>query len=317
TMYSYWAYDLRIISDLQLPELIGSAELRPDVTIKFGTVEHKPEAVDYEGTFRYHINGAEAYFFWDKVASFRVRDGNEVTIELRSGVEEELVRLLLLGAVFSVLLYQRGLLALHASAIAINDCAVAFMGGKGWGKSTLAATLHARGHYLLADDLVALKFDDRENPLVLSGFPQIKLWPDAIASLGEDPETLPRVASRYDKRARRSTERFSQRRFPLKGIYVLAEGAIPECIPTQPQEAITQLIANSHIARFGKQVLKGIDASLHLHQCVDLARAVPVYRLKRPLDLSHVASVAKIVEQQFGYGIEPTEIESLSLLPSA
>lgn len=316
-MYSYRAYDLRIDSDFELPELIVSAEGGPDVTIKLGEVEPKPQAVDYEGIFRYQISAAEAYFFWDEVASFRVRDGNEVIIEPRAGVEEDLVRLLLLGAVFSVLLSQRGLLVLHASAVAINDCAVVFMAGKGWGKSTIAATLQARGHYLLADDLVALKFDGGENPVVLPGFPQIKLWPEAVASLGEDPEKLPRVASRYEKRARRCTERFSQRLFPLKGIYVLAAGVIPKCTPIQPQEAISQLIANSHIARFGKQALRGIEASLHLRQCVDLARAVPVCYLERPVGLTMLPSAAKLVEENIGLKIEQTEIESLSLLPSA
>jgi hypothetical protein len=314
-MYSYNAYDLTIDSDLRLPELIGSSGGKPDVTITLGKVEQKSESVDYQGVFRYHIGAGEASFFWNEIAFFRVRGGNEIMIEPHAGAEVELVRLLLLGAVFSVLLYQRGLLVLHASAVAIDDHAVAFIGGKGWGKSTIAATLHARGHYLLADDLVALKFDDREIPVVLPGFPQIKLWPEAIASLGEDPESHPRVASRYEKRSRRSNERFSQRLLPLKHIYVLAEGDITESIPIQPQEAITHFIANSHIARFGKQVLHGVEASLHLHQCADLARAVPFSRLRRPMGFPLLPLAAKLVEEQLRHKINEPEAESLSLSP--
>jgi len=53
----------------------------------------------------------------------------------------------------------------------------------------MAATLYARGHYLMADDVVALDLGDPTRPLVFPVF-QFKFWPEAAASaLGDDPET--------------------------------------------------------------------------------------------------------------------------------
>src|SRR2546426_9378375 len=37
-----------------------------------------------------------------------------------------------LGPVLAVLLHQRGRLVLHASGVALDGCAVAFLGGSGW-----------------------------------------------------------------------------------------------------------------------------------------------------------------------------------------
>ena len=45
---------------------------------------------------------------------------------------------------------------LHASAVALGGHAIAFVGGMGFGKSTLAAQLMLRGGRLIADDVVAL-----------------------------------------------------------------------------------------------------------------------------------------------------------------
>ena len=145
-----------------------------------------------------------------QVGAFLVRGGKEIIVDAISGVEESLIRLPLLGMVLAAVLQQRGLLVLHASAVAFNGDAVAFLGGSGWGKSTLAATLYARGHPLVADDLVAVDVGGRENPIVLPGFPQLKLLPEAAAaSLGDDAELLPRLASGFDKRSHRAANEFS------------------------------------------------------------------------------------------------------------
>ena len=63
------------------------------------------------------------------------------------------VRAYLLGTIFVVLCQQRGLLPLHASAIAAESGVVAFLARSGQGKSTLAAHLAQRGFRVLADDV--------------------------------------------------------------------------------------------------------------------------------------------------------------------
>ena len=296
-MYCYKSYGLGIHSALPLPELVATAEIETNVSIQIGLVDLSlPDTIPMTGYF--HVSAQKAYFFWEGIGKFLVQDGKEIIIEPFPGVEERLIRLPLLGTVLAVLLYQRGFLVLHASAVAINDGVVAFLGGKGQGKSTMAATLYARGHYLMADDLVALNLADPVLPLVLPGFPQFKLWPEAVIStFGDDPETLPQLAPGYEKRARRAIDRFSHKSLPLKYLCVLSKGPALVLKPLQPQEAIVQLIANSYIARFGNQLLQGIDASAHLSQCASLIKTVPVYCLERPHSLPLLPAVAQLIEK--------------------
>jgi serine kinase of HPr protein (carbohydrate metabolism regulator) len=51
------------------------------------------------------------------------------------------------------------------------------------GKSTLAVALSARGHAMVADDIVAVNCDC-PFPVVFPGFPQLKIWPETVKYSG-------------------------------------------------------------------------------------------------------------------------------------
>jgi hypothetical protein len=297
--YSYFVYGLGIHSRLPLPEFVAVSEVETDVVIELGNVSQFLSDNRYaQGSFHMTATPQEACLSWDRLGTFLVRSGRQIIVEPFPKAEEKLVRLPLWGAVLAVLLHQRGLLVLHASAVAINGEAIAFIGGKGHGKSTTAATMYARGHKLLADDVVALDLSNSAGPMVLSGIPQFKLWPEAVSSIGDDPELLPQIFSGCEKRARRVTDRFSKGPLPLKGIYTLSEGPTPEIKFLPPQEAIVELIRNSYVSRFGKRLLHGVGAATHFRQCTSLANRVPAYRLNRPNSLPLLPAVAQLVEEQ-------------------
>ena len=71
-----------------------------------------------------------------------MRGGQEVIVEPSPDADERAVRLCLLGPIVALIPHQRGRLILHASAVAVGGDAIAFLGGQGWGKSTIAAALH-------------------------------------------------------------------------------------------------------------------------------------------------------------------------------
>jgi len=294
-MYRYKAYGLGIHSALPLPELMAVAEIGLDVAIRWGKVDPWPARIDERG-LNFRITGEEAYFFWDAVGAFRVQRGQEIVIDPSPGVEEQLIRLPLLGAVLAVLLYQRGALVLHSSAIAVNDAAIAFLGIKGSGKSTMAAALCMRGHQLVADDLVAVDAHDATNPLALPGFAQIKLWPAmATVVLGDEAEVLPLLHSQSEKRAWQITSRPMQAPVPLSCIFALGRGSSPHIELLRPQETMIQLIANLYAARFGQQLLR-TQGARHFLQCAELARTVPTYQLKWPLSLDSLHETVRLVE---------------------
>lgn len=304
-MYKYTAYGLSIDSTIVLPELQTSAHVSADVVIQFGKLKESPPEISSEGSY-YHINQEKAICFWDIVGTFLVRDGKEIIIDPLPGVDEQIIRLPLLGAVLAVLLYQRGFLILHSSGVAINGGVVAFIGAKGWGKSTMAATLYGRGHDMMADDVVALDLSGVGSPVVLPGFPQFKLWPEAATSaLGDDPQMLPQLHSQVEKRIRRVNDRFAQQPLPLKRIYVLGGGKAPQIKPLQPQAAIAHIIGNSYIAMLsGKQFVTSAGSANHLHQCTNLIKNVPIYRLERPRSLSLLPAIAQLVEEDIASDID-------------
>jgi hypothetical protein len=212
-------------------------------------------------------------------------------VEPAPGVREEVLRLFLLGPALAVLLYQRGLLVLHASAVAMDGGVVAFLGGSGWGKSTIAASLHQRGYSLVADDAVAVQIEG-DRITAWPGYPRIKVWPDTALALGHPEESLPRLHPQGEKRDLRVSGGAPQAALPLRCLYVLEEGPHYEIASYGKQQAWMELVRHS----YGIRLRHAVDAAAHFSRCVTLAKAVPVRRLIRPRDFSALSALVRLVE---------------------
>ncbi|MBW4577935.1 MAG: hypothetical protein KME08_22130 [Aphanothece sp. CMT-3BRIN-NPC111] len=296
-MFSYLAYGLGIHSQLPLPELV-SGEATTDVVIQLGKVTFCQSDLTRRESHT-QVTAAEAKLFYKNVGTFLVRGGREIIIDPVLGVEERVLRLFILGSALGVLLHQRGLLVLHSSAIAVNDTAVAFLGGSGWGKSTTAGAFHRRGYAVMADDVVAVQMD-AGYPMLFPGFPRLKLWPEAAVYLGDDLETLPQLHPDLEKRNRSTTEGFSQDFIPLKRIYVLAEGESQAIEVLKPQEAFKELVGHSYAVGLLKAT--GTTSS-HFRQCIKLANCLPICRLIRPRSLLELPALTQMVEADLANAI--------------
>ncbi len=297
-MRHYSAYGLSIRSTLSLPELtpgVGPSADSGDVTMQFGTVQPRPSQLDESG-FGFRATADEACHVVEKVGAFLVRGGREILIDPAPGVEERLLRLSLLGPVMALILHQRGLLVIHGSVVARGDRAVAFLGKNGWGKSTIAAGLHAKGYDLVTDDVAAIRLEP-EGPSVIPGFPQVKLWPEAATLLGESPESLPILHPDFDKRGFRAERGFSLAPRRLERIYALASGPAPAIEPLEPREACFELLGHWYGHRFGGGLLQNGSAALHLRQCAELANRVSMRRLVRSGGSTTLLHLADLVDE--------------------
>jgi hypothetical protein len=293
-MFSYITYGLRVNSELPLPELLPS-EGTADAIISLGSLN--PPSLEATSTNCYcHISAEAAYLFWEEAGTFLVRGGREIIVDPIPGVEERVLRLYILGAALGLLLHQRGLLVLHASTVALDGSAIAFVGERGWGKSTTAGALHVRGHRIIADDITAVDLDNTSSPMVLPGFGQLKLWPEAATALGSSPETLPQLHPQFEKRAYPITKKFSSTPLPLKSIYILDAGPVLEIEHLPAQEALPALMPHWYCARFGAQMLQATGISSHFLKCTHLVNHVSVYRLHRQRSLSMLDAIAQLVE---------------------
>ena len=303
-MYSYVAYGLGIRSELPLPELVAG-EAPADVVLRLGRVDRVPALELDRGGSGCWATAEEACRFMAGVGTVLVQSGRQIIVDPAVGVEDRVLRLSILGPAFALVLHQRGRFVLHASAVESTGSAVAFMGGSGWGKSTLAAALHARGCGIVADDLTAITVG-AEGPTVFPGFPQLKLWPEAVVSLGGAPETMPQLHPLFEKRARQAIRGFSNKLLPLRRIYVLAEGAVPAIEPPlRPRDALLELMSHWYGSRFGDRLLQ-VDgaAGSHFLQCAALANSVTVRRLRRSRPLQALLDLARMVEDDLAHDRE-------------
>jgi len=197
TCLDYAAYGLIWRMPLACPELraapVGSVA---DVTVRYGELPPPPAHAVAAGPLR-QVTPGEARFGLPGVARLLVRGGNEILIERQA--DDEMIRLLLVGTGAALLLHQRGLLPLHASAVVAPAGAILFMGHSGAGKSTLLGEFLRRGYPMLAEDLAAVRLDAEGAAWVEPGVQITKLWADSAAELGQSTDGLPRVRPELEK----------------------------------------------------------------------------------------------------------------------
>ena len=293
-MYTYLAYGLHIYSSIELPELTSCQSATADITIKFEKLESNP-LKNNSSYYCFKLGNEGLYLFWHEIGTILISNGKEIIIDPIPNFEERRLRLFILGAAIGTLLHQRGYTVLHASAVAINNNAVVFTADKGRGKSTMAAALHARGHDLIADDVVAIDFDAREQPIVYPAFPQLKLWPDAVAHLGQNPDDLPKLSNKFEKREYISKADFVKQPLKLQQIFVLGQDDEIAVKQLFPQQIILYLLRNTYVARFGATLLPR-DTS-QLSKLSKLVNHVSINRLVRPKSLELLSQVAETVEK--------------------
>jgi hypothetical protein len=112
---------------------------------------------------------------------------------------EETIRHLLLDQVIPRVLAHHDQIVLHASAIAINGAAIAFVGESGAGKSTLATSFHENGHALLTDDSLLVKWEGHDI-VAIPGYSGARLWEDSISAVVGAGHNLQDVAHYSSKK---------------------------------------------------------------------------------------------------------------------
>jgi hypothetical protein len=188
------AYNLNIKSELTLPELLPCLNTSvPDVHIRFGSVrtDGLPHG-EQLGPFLW-VAAETLWLQIPHIARFLITQGNEIIIDPEIDIDEDSIRVFLLGPVIGALLFQRGYLVLHGNAIRIGDQCMVCVGHSGVGKSTLAAGFMQRGYDILADDVVPVD----EFCQALPGFPRIKLWQDVADKLAINTTDLRRLRPAY------------------------------------------------------------------------------------------------------------------------
>lgn len=189
----YHLYGLRVRSEIRLPAPIAADDHAAcDLHLCWG--ERRPLADELppgellaqlilEDGRGYTLvaDGAGYILSFCRTAECRIDpDLRGVRIHLAPDVATGIAGLLVVGNVMAAILTLAGEAILHASTVALDGAALAFLGSSGMGKSSLAGQLCANGAIFVTDDLLRLQADGA-GWRCYGGAGQLRLRPDAAA----------------------------------------------------------------------------------------------------------------------------------------
>jgi hypothetical protein len=317
--FDYSLFGLTFRFDLCVPQLlqVQSSSTRPDVEVRLGTFPPRRNE---------QLDGAERLVF----SSSNRDQGNKPTHQLWKREQDSLFRLefcdgtqfwldskgrrlwstrpenlslqstlsYLLGPVLGFLLRLRGVVCLHASAVAVADQSVVFVGAGGAGKSTTAAAFARQGCAVLSDDVVALS--EREGRfLVQPSYPHVLLWPDSSQALFGSEDTLPAISEDWDKRRLPlgdGGKRYQDTALPLAVTYILGkrcEKTVSAIDPLSGSSALLPLIANS----YATGLLEPEKRAQEFEAFARLIATVPVRSLTAGGGPGGLADLCRLVQQ--------------------
>jgi hypothetical protein len=218
---------------------------------------------------------------FEKIGDFLVpSDGSFVRAFLNREAAAWAVDFVLCRGVIPRLLHLRGTTCLHAGAVAVGGCAVAFCGPSGSGKSSLTAAMATRGYRVLTDDVLPLRASSCGDAILAGpGLPEVRVHPSAATRLGIAHRVMPPVPGQT--KAVWRPEAFTASSLPLSRIYLLephseagAETRMTTS-PAPPRDALLALLFNSFWLDPGVTGALGTD----LLRFAQVVRSLPISRL--------------------------------------
>lgn len=220
-------------------------------------------------------------------------EANRVRVSWTAHAHEENVITLLLGPVLGLVLRRRGTTCFHASAIAVDGCAVAISGPSGGGKSTLAAALARKGFATLGDEIAVLT-ETQSSFVVHPGEPRLRLWPRIVEQFWGSAAELPHVLPGMEKRwlplgaaDGGDAWRHCDRPLPLAAVYVIGQRSRNGQIRIEPfsWSAATMVLATQlYLGSLGAPSQRSAEFA----RLGRLAARVPVRRLHMPEQMARI-----------------------------
>jgi hypothetical protein len=243
------------------------------------------------------------FLVWPERYEFIISaDGHRITAYDFGKSREDDLEILLLGPVMSFALLKLGVEQIHATAVVVNDEAVAFLGESTYGKSTLAAAFIYAGFRLLTDDLLVLSLEDNRI-WAQSGPQRIKLFPEAAQKvLGKYSDDIGRN-SRSSKLLIPLEAAHSQlTAVPLRCIYVLNSPGLvaPRRVNLRrlsQKDACIGLLHNNY-----NTVLRSRDCvAKPFNLATAVASRVPVKRVRYPRNFASLPRVREAILADLGH----------------
>ncbi len=293
--YTYRAYGLTIRVPFACPALApvgaGRATGPADVVVREGTVPLR---------LRSPRSGEAS---WDAAPGlFLLRGGRQagrflvgagtVTFERNPGCDDATLARCFTDQVLPAVLRNRGLLVLHANAVAAPGGVIVIGGESGAGKSTALAALLHHGCRMLSDDVTALRHGRPGTVEVIPGVAQTHLTKEAAEGLGYPVDPAQLQPWRRMKAAIPTHGGMASRPGPLRALYVLRRSG------GGGEVSVTALNGTGKFRVLQECMYGPMFAEEHPALFPLLATAVttvPFFRLERPAARWSVSEVADAI----------------------
>jgi len=319
--FNYLVYGLGISVNVPIAGLTGlRAPSQIDVHISLGSMPAFLADVSPEKCVEYYVssdleeNGEPTCKIWLLFSGkyFRINYADGTVIVVNAGgsciwaasannATVEDMATYLLGPTLGFLLCFRGIICLHASAIAIDNKAVAFAGPSGHGKSTMAAALACMGFPVLTDDVLALK-NDGDFFEAQPAYPRLRLWPQSVEALFGSKGALPRITPGWEKcflDLNGSRYRFQHEPLPLAAIYFLDDrnelAKVPSISAMDAREGMMALVANT----YATHLLDKAKRRNEFQELGRLAEKIPLKRISPIADWAKIDTACELIIEDF------------------
>lgn len=262
--YLCQAFDVLIESNMPLPELPSCEGAKTSVSLWVGNTE--PVADEPCWFYHWYVSEnrsevvmsiaavSEGYLLrFPGLADFQLNaSATRARCQPFESTPASTVRHLFLDQVLPRMLGHQGHLIVHASAVESADGAgLAFIGGSGWGKSTLALSFEPSQARFLTDDCLKLVVDNGQLK-GLPAYPGSRLWSDSIAALLPDAVDTRPVAHYSAKRRVGPGQPVVSLPSTLTALFFLQQPAAANQATVQLQpllggSVVMQLIQNSFL----------------------------------------------------------------------
>lgn len=288
-MYYYYLYGIFVKSEVKLYNLDIIPEHEHDLFVHYG--ELSEEIIKSRNDGITSVMSQNQAWFTNDVGVFVIDNGNEITVSTSREATDDEVASFVLGWGMAFLFQQRGIPAIHSSALIKNGNVFLISGVSGAGKSTIALELINRGFKYICDDIAMV--DYKRGMIVEPAFPLQKVCRNVAENI-DDKGLLTYINEKKDKFSYRNEDDFCNEPGVLKKIFFLRKDT---CEEVQVKKLV------------GMNLWNGVANSLFLLdayralgfpyvekvRCLEIAGKIEAYQIVRPDGKNTVDEICKII----------------------
>lgn len=258
-----------------------------------------PADTDTEGR-RVRATPTDVTYHEAGLGTMRVRRDGEIAVDPAAGESTATLPDWIVTVGLGCALHLSGRPVLHASVVSIDGRGVAFLGGPGAGKSTVATACLAAGARLVTDDVCVL---DRQNTVtVQSGPPSVKLDPDTLERITQSMDGAMPGAEKLGSvrgKQRLRVKQVAEGPIGLDRIYLLRAGTPVSVEGLAGSDRVLALLSNAYANR---RLEATETAATYFNHVEGVADAVPIKRLARPTRWEALPTVVKAIREDLHDG---------------